>query len=74
MEFERKWMAWGVDWVSGNIPNAWLSIWKVALTFNKKYYIDRNRFKKQLGFSCMLETNRPTQNDRNDHGIISWFW
>ena len=39
-----------------------------ALTFN------RNQFWNKLDYSCMLETNRPTQNDRNDQEIISGFW
>ena len=59
----------GMDWVSGNIPNAWLSFWRVALTLQKAFTFNKTLFWKL----CMLETNRPTQNDRNDQEIISMF-
>ena len=40
-------------------------------TLEAKLLFQDNLVSKQLYLSCMFETNRPYQNDRNDRGIIS---
>ena len=66
----------GNRWIGcpGTSPMLGCQSGRLLLHSAKNDYIDRSRFEKQLGFSCMLETNRPTQNDRNDQEIILGFW
>ena len=46
-----------------------------SLSFGKNILtLTETGSKNTPDFSCMLETNRPTQNDRNDRGIMSGVW
>ena len=40
----------------------------------KKRIIGGQGILKKSSFYDMLNSSRPYQNDRNDRGIISWFW